>query len=52
MRLSQSRVLSSMNISIALPLEFVKFRHHEFLDLSHNYFNGTVPSRTANAMKK
>ncbi|KAJ0804137.1 putative protein kinase RLK-Pelle-DLSV family [Helianthus annuus] len=37
-------ILSSLNVTTNLPLEFVNFRHLKYLDIGLNYFHGTVPS--------
>ncbi|XP_040933506.1 probable LRR receptor-like serine/threonine-protein kinase At1g07650 isoform X2 [Gossypium hirsutum] len=35
--------LTALNISATLPPDFSKFRHLKVLDLSRNYFTGTIP---------
>ncbi|KAK6238429.1 hypothetical protein QUC31_003898 [Theobroma cacao] len=41
------RVLTALNISATLPPEFSKFRHLKLLDLSRNYFTGSIPQEWA-----
>ncbi|WRX07858.1 Leucine-rich repeat - like 3 [Theobroma cacao] len=41
------RVLTDLNISATLPPEFSKFRHLKLLDLSRNYFTGSIPQEWA-----
>ncbi|EOX92937.1 Leucine-rich repeat transmembrane protein kinase isoform 1 [Theobroma cacao] len=42
-----SIVLTALNISATLPPEFSKFRHLKLLDLSRNYFTGSIPQEWA-----
>ncbi|WRX11305.1 Protein kinase domain - like 10 [Theobroma cacao] len=39
--------LTALNISATLPPEFSKFRHLKLLDLSRNYFTGSIPQEWA-----
>ncbi|KAK6287112.1 hypothetical protein POUND7_013291, partial [Theobroma cacao] len=41
------RFLTALNISATLPPEFSKFRHLKLLDLSRNYFTGSIPQEWA-----
>ncbi|XP_017972686.1 PREDICTED: probable LRR receptor-like serine/threonine-protein kinase At1g07650 [Theobroma cacao] len=41
------RFLTDLNISATLPPEFSKFRHLKLLDLSRNYFTGSIPQEWA-----
>ncbi|XP_057796155.1 probable LRR receptor-like serine/threonine-protein kinase At1g07650 [Salvia miltiorrhiza] len=42
-----SIALKAQNLTGVVPSEFAKFRHLKHLDLSRNYFNGSIPSQWA-----
>ncbi|XWS44494.1 hypothetical protein CRYUN_Cryun15aG0050300 [Craigia yunnanensis] len=45
--MAEDKFLTSSNISATLPREFSKLQHLKLLDLSRNYFTGSIPQEWA-----